>query len=190
VGSRFRAEVERLLGNAPQPLGEGVWQCQAIGHVLLLVSRDQLGVDRESVPLHLVTQKPVERELQMAQEIARQPGFWAIYGSWLAYLYPSLWEEVQQMVRTMGLEPTLDLRPLIDKVGLKQVIDQMGTKRVIEEVGLKRVIDEVGLQRVIDEVGPQRVLEVMGPDQVLAEMDWLLSRWTPEQLQELKRRLP
>jgi hypothetical protein len=174
VGGRFRAEAERLLGQAPRPSEEGVWHCQALGHVLVLVSRDQVAVDRESVPLHLVTQEPVERELLVAQEVVRQPGYWDTYGSWLAYLHPNLWEEVQRMIRTTGLEPTLDLRPLIDLVGLKQVIDQ---------VGLRRVIDQVGLRQVLEVVGPEQVLAEMGPD-------WLLSRLTPEQIQELKRRLP
>jgi hypothetical protein len=191
VGSRFRAEAERLLGQALQPQEEGVWQCPALGHVLMLVSRDQLAVDRESVPLHLVTQEPVERELLVAQEVVRQPGYWDTYGSWLAYLHPNLWEEVQQMIRTTGLEPTLDLKPLIDLVGLKQLVDQVGLQKVIDQVSLQKVIDQVGLQKVIDQVGLKQVLDVVGPEQVLAEMglDWLLSRLTPEQLQELKRRL-
>jgi hypothetical protein len=141
------------------------WHCQALGHLLVLVSRDQVAVDRESVPLHLVTQEPVERELLLAREVVRQPGYWDTYGSWLAYLHPNLWEEVQRMIRTTGLEPTLDLRPLIDQVGLQQVIDQ------------------VGLNQVLDAVGPERILAEKG-------LDWLLSRLTPEQIQELKRRLP
>jgi hypothetical protein len=214
VGSRFRAEAERLLGNTLQPLQDGVWHCQAVGHVLLLVSRDQLAVDRESVPLHLVTQEPVERELLLAREVVQQPGCWDMYGSWLAYLHPNLWEEVQRMIRTTGIEPTLDLKPLIDIVGLKQFIDQVGLKQVIDQVGLKQVIDQVGLKQVIDQVGPKQVidqvslkqvidqlglkqvidqvglkqvLEVVGPEQVITE---LLSQLTPEQVQELKRRLP
>jgi hypothetical protein len=137
--------------------------------VLWVVSRDQLPVDRESVPLHLVTQEPEERQLLVAQEVVRQSGYWNLYGSWLAYLYPNQWEEVQRMLRTLGNEPTLDLRPLIDLVGLKAVIDQVGLKRLIDQAGLKQVVD------------------VAGPEQVLAE---LLPRLTPEQLQELKRRLP
>jgi hypothetical protein len=112
------------------------------------------------------------------------------------FLHPNLWEEVQRMIRTTGLEPTLDLRPLIDLVGpqqfIRQMIDQVGLRRIIEAVGLRRIIEEVVLRRIIDEVGLRRVLEVVGPERILAEMglDWLLSGLTPEQLQELKRRLP
>jgi hypothetical protein len=123
----------------------------------------------------------------VAQEVVRQPGFWDTYGSWLAYLRPSLWEEVQRMIRSTGTEPTLDLKPLIDLVGLKQIIDQVGLKQVIDQVGLKQVIDQVGLKQVIDQVGLKQVLEMVGPEQIITE---LLSRLTPEQLQELKRRLP
>jgi hypothetical protein len=80
-------------------------------------------------------------------------------------LYPHLKDEVNQMMQQLGEEPILDFRP------------------AIELVGLQRVIDQVGLQRVINEVGPEKVLAVLGVEGILAHL-------TPEQLQELKRRLP
>jgi hypothetical protein len=174
LGQRFRAEAQRVLGGAPEALGEGLWRCPALGRMLYLVSRDGLPVDRESVPLHLVTEEPLERVQALARELVRQPGFWETYGGWLAQLHPNFWQELQQMIREMGTEPNLDLRRVIDLVGLKQVIDQ---------VGLKQVIDQVGLQRVLETVEPGQVIAVMG-------LDWYLAQLTPEQLQELKRRLP
>ncbi len=219
LGQRFRAEVQEVLGASLQQLGEGLWSCPALGRGLYLVSRDALPVERESVPLHLVTAEPLERVKALAREMVRQPGFWERYGSFLALLNPDNWEELQIMIRQMGTEPNLDLRWLvnqvglkqvIDQVGLKQVIDQIGLKEVIDQVGLKQVIDQVGLKQVIDQVGPKQVIDQVGPKQVidliglkevlqtaepgeivaLLGQDWFLSHLTPEQIQELKRRLP
>jgi hypothetical protein len=133
LGQRFLAEAERLLGPAAA-LGDGLWRLQALERAVFLVSRDVLPVERESVPLHLVSREPVERELALAREVVGQPGFWELYAPWLAYLHPTIWEEVQRMARASGTEPTLDVRRLIDMVGLKQVIDQIGPKRVLNEI--------------------------------------------------------
>lgn len=76
------------------------------------------------------------------------------------------------MARANGIEPTLDLKPLIDLVGVKQVIDQVGLKRVLAEVGLKKVLDEADS----DPAGHQLLRE------------WLLRQLTPDELRELVTR--
>ena len=38
------------------------------------------------------------------------------------------------MARASGTEPTLDLRRLIEMVGVKQVIQQIGPKRVLDAI--------------------------------------------------------
>jgi hypothetical protein len=180
LGQRFLAEAERLLGTLTA-LGDGLWRCGVLERAVILISRDVLPVERESIPLHLVSREPIERQLTMAREVVTQPGFWERYAPWLAYLHPAIWEEVQRMARASGTEPSMDLRPLIEMVGLKQVIDQVGLKTIWEEVqrmarasgtepgvdlrplidmvGLKQVIDQVGLKRVVDEVGLKPIWE-------------------------------
>jgi hypothetical protein len=147
-----------------------------------------LPLDRESVPLHLVSQEPLERLWDLVREVVRQPGFWEIYGGWLAFLFPDRWEETQEMIRDLGIEPTLDLRPLIKQVGLKQVIDQVGLKPIIDQIGLKPIVDQVGLKPIIDQVGLKSVLEALSSAEILAALD--LSTLSPQQLDDLKRRLP
>jgi hypothetical protein len=131
-------------------------------------------VERESVPLHLVTEEPLDRVKALAREMVQQPGFWERYGSVLALLNRDNWEELQIMIRQMGNEPAIDLRWLVNQVGLKQVIDQVGLKQVIDQVGLKQVIDQVGLKELLQTVKPAEIIAALGP----------------EQIQELKRLLP
>jgi len=83
VGRRFRAEVERLLRQPLEPLAEGLWRVPCLERTLFLVSNDELAVDRDSVPLHLVSREPVERELELAQRVKEQPGLWKAYAPWL-----------------------------------------------------------------------------------------------------------
>ena len=180
VGNRFRAEAERLLGSEAE-LGEGLWRYPALGRKLLVVSRDGLPVDRESVPLHLVTTEPPEREKDLAREVAHQPGFWQLYGPWLAHLHGNVLEEARQMVRSLGTEPSMDLRPLIEMVGAKEVINQMGVQKVVELVGPKQFIELVG---------PKQFIELVGPKQVIEALEQFREQLTPEELEKLKQLFP
>jgi hypothetical protein len=100
----------------------------------------------------------------MARCALEEPGLWELFGTWLAAMHPGIWEEIQRMARTRGKGFKIDLRPVIDTLGLPQVINQLGVKRVMEAVGMKRVVKEMGV-------------------------DWMLDQLTPEQLQEIRRRL-
>jgi hypothetical protein len=145
-------------------LADGPWRFRVLERAVFVISRDVLPVDRESAPPHLVTREPVERELALAREVVARPGFGDLYGSWMTYLHPAIWEEVQRMARANGTESSLDLRPLIEMVGVKQMIDQMGLKRVVEEIGPKRLLSEM-------------------------DLDALAAQLTSEERQELIRRL-
>jgi hypothetical protein len=186
VGHRFRAEAERLLGSL-EDLDAGLWRGWAFGHPFLIVSRDTIVVDRESVPLHLVTQESAERSRALAAEVVREPGFWHTYGAYLGELHLEALKEVLRMNPLLEKEPFSDLRPLIEVLGVQRVIDQIGLQRVIDQVGLQRLIDQVGLQRLIDQVGLQRLIDQVGLQHVI---DQALSQMTPDQLRELKKRLP
>jgi hypothetical protein len=184
VGQRLRAEAERLLGQPLQEREDGVWEGVALGRSFWLVSRDRLPVEAANMPLQLVTREASERQRAMIQLVARDPVLWKVYGAWLLALHPHLKEEVQAMAgQQLENEAVLDFRPVIELIGLKQVIDQVGLKQVIDQVGLKQVIDQVGLKQVMEQVGAERVLAEMG-------LEWFLSQLTPEQLHELKQRLP
>lgn len=182
VGQRLRTEAERLLGQPLHEQGEGLWQGAALGRSLWLVSRDRLPIEADNVPLEMVTQGSAEREQALLQYLGQHPSLWESYGAWLVMLHPKLKAEVDRMVGQMGKEAVLDFRPLIELVGLQRVIDQVGVKRVIDQVGVKQVIDQVGVKQVMEEIGTERLVAELG-------VDGFLSSLTPEQLQEVKKRL-
>jgi len=75
-----------------------------------------------------------------------------------AVLVPRTLGGVTANDQELGVEPNLDIRRLIDIVGLKQAIDQIGADRVINELGLKQIIDRAGLKQVIEVIGQADIL--------------------------------
>jgi hypothetical protein len=216
LGRRFLDRCSRRIGTL-EPAGAGIWRAQILERQIFLVSNADLPIDAESLPLHLVSFAPHATELAVARFVAGQPDLQAAYSQWLITLHEEAWKEVRSMARAsekalidvkalvefvgldsvieqVGLEHVIDevgLKRVIDHAGLKRVIDEVGLKRVIDEVGLKRVIDEVGLKRVIDEVGLKRVIDEVGLKRVSAEIpadEWIASL-SPAQRREYKRRL-
>jgi hypothetical protein len=97
LGKRFLADAAVLLGRRLQLRGPGLWRCRGLGRVVFLMSRDSLPVERESVPLHLVTAESAARQQALAREVAGDPLSWQRYSNWLAFLHPAA--EVQRMIR-------------------------------------------------------------------------------------------
>ena len=121
---------------------------------MFLVSRSDLLVERDTLPLHVVSKEPPETELAVARHLLEHRTLWARYKAWLAALHVSTWQEVKVMARTKGEEFTIDLRPLIKDMGIREVIRQMGKKRVIEELGSKEILKEMGIHRFVMELSP------------------------------------
>lgn len=49
------------------------------------------------------------------------------------------------MARRAGRKPNIDLRPIIEYMGLESFIQQVGVERIIEQVGVKAFIKHFGI---------------------------------------------
>jgi hypothetical protein len=163
LGRRFLRDAPARLGEL-QPWGQGVWRCALMQRQVYLVSRSELPVEQESLPLHVLAKEPPETEQAVARVLASQPNLLQDYAQWIAGLHPTLAEELLAMAKSTEKGFKFHMEPLV------------------RLFGMKRVIEELGLKRVIDEVGPRRVLEEFGVDSFLADL-------TPAQKRELKQRL-
>jgi hypothetical protein len=65
------------------------------------------------------------------------------------------------MARAAGKEPTLDLRAVIAEVGVPQIMEHVGVKQALEALGLKRVIEEGGLDQLLAQLTPEQRQEVV-----------------------------
>jgi hypothetical protein len=181
LGRRFLRDARALLGGLDE-VAPGIWRTRILGRWLVLVSNRELPVDRDSIPIHLLATESVDTGRAVAQTLSLQPDLWPMYSNWVATLFPELWEEMESMAKQKVRGPTLDLRPVIEIIGLGTVIKQVGIDRVIEQVGIDRVIEHLGADRVIEHLGPARVLKHLSVDTLLANL-------SPARRRELGRRL-
>ena len=153
LGKRFLKEARRKLGKVTTATA-GVSRCEVLQRLLYLVSIDNVAIEPDSVPMHLLNQETAEASLAVTRVVIQQPGFWERYGAWLAFMHPELLQEIQRMARANGIEPTLDLRELFKVVGFQQVIDQMGADNLIEAVSSNPPIQEKVLKGLLAKVAP------------------------------------
>jgi hypothetical protein len=158
LGKRFLRDVERRLGGL-EVVSPGLWRWQVLMRPVWLVSNRDVPIDRESVPVHLVSEESTTNERAVAQLIVSQPDWRKVYIPWLVTLFPTLWEEIMAMARRENASEEIDFSGVIKVIGVKGLVEQVGLKRVIKEFGPKRVIDE------------------------------LLSQLSPDEREELRRRL-
>jgi hypothetical protein len=149
---------------------------------VMLVSGQEVEVQRDSLPLHVLGGVDEASRAAVARLLGSDPALGSLYGAWLSLYEPALWQEVVRMAAEHGRTLTPDLRPLIEQVGEQEVIRQWGLKRILEVAGVKKALEEVGLKRALEEVGTSRVVQEIGVDEMLAGM-------TPEQRQEMLRKL-
>ncbi len=70
--------------------GDGLWRGYILGHPLWLVSNRDVPIDRESVPLHLVSDEPVAKARELAQVVVSEDDSWRRFGAWLHAAYPNV----------------------------------------------------------------------------------------------------
>src|SRR5439155_1702293 len=151
LGRRFLRDARNLLGPLDS-LGDGVWGATLLQRSLILVSGRAVPVDRDSLPVHVLSVEPEEQKRTLAQVLRQNLDLWPTYAGWLAGAYPALTREIAQMGRTKSKKFVFDFRPFLQEVGWREIIRQAGLKPLIDEVGLKPLIDEIGLKPLIDEI--------------------------------------
>ncbi len=72
LGRRFLSAAERLAGPLEE-LQAGVWRTTVWQRPLLLVSNRQVAVERDSLPVHLLTVEPLPQQQQVAEVLRGQP---------------------------------------------------------------------------------------------------------------------
>jgi hypothetical protein len=159
LGRRFLRSAHELLGPL-ESLAPGVWRVPLLHRSLVLVSGQDVAVERESLPVHLLAVESEEQLRTVAQVLGQNVDLLPAYGFWLAGAHPALAREVAQMGRTKSKKFALNFAPIIKEVGWREIIDQVGVKSLIDEVGLKPMIKEVGLDQLVAQLTPEEQQEL------------------------------
>ncbi len=88
-------------------------------------------MERDSLPLHLLTAEPSPARQEVARVLRAQADLWPMYAGWLATLYPMFVDEVIRMARTRPEGPTLDVRPLFERLGWQEILRQVGVENLV-----------------------------------------------------------
>jgi hypothetical protein len=186
LGRRFRSEVEGYLPGIEQQAA-GLWQARVYHHPVFLVSVQELPVERDSLPLHVLAGVPAEARGTVVGVLKAEPSLWASYGAWLSGNEPAIWQEILAMATQQGQDFTLDLGPLADYLrqggrlqDIKSFLEAYGLKQAVEAVGVKQAVEAVGVKQAVEAVGVKQAVEAVGAEQFWAGL-------SPEQREELRR---
>jgi hypothetical protein len=183
LGARFLAEAPRHLPGLQQ-VTAGLWQVSVFSHPLFLVSTQELEVERDSLPLHVLAGLADADKGTVKAVLQAEPALWPNYGPWLFIHEPALWREISQMATQQEGPLTLDFRPLADYLketgGLKRFLEDVGIKEAVEAVGVKQAVEAVGVKEAVEAVGVKQAVEAVGLEQVWAAL-------SPEERERLRR---
>ena len=158
LGRRFLRDAPARLGPLEE-CGPGVWRCAVLQRRLYLISRKDLPVGQDTLPLHMLAREDPQTEQAMLPVLLGLPRLLEPYCEWLVNFHPHLVKELLAMAKKKDKGPQFHLDRFIELLGAKQVIEDVGVKRFVE---------------------------ALGPDRVIKELEALRGKLTPEQKQALK----
>ena len=136
LGRRFLAELPTYLPDVRQ-VTEGIWQACVFAHPVLLVSVEDVKVERDSMALHVLAGVPEAERGIITEVLKAEPALRASYGPWLARHEPAIWQEIMRMATEQQEEIDLDfsfwtdyLRKHFDLVDLQSLLQVVGTERL------------------------------------------------------------
>lgn len=154
-GDRFVEEARAVFGTLEEA-SPGVWRSQILRRPVFLIDSTGVTVDRESVAVHLVGEEVPEIEQELARIIVEEPAFWERYGVMLKALHPNIYEEVARMAAAKNQPGDLDLRPFVEKIGVKKYLEPVGTEEMIAAVGMGKIVEEAGVVNIFDNCSPEQ----------------------------------
>lgn len=145
-----------------------MWRAAVLTHPVFLVSVQQLEVDRDSLPLRVLSGVPEQEKKTVASLLSGEPHLWARYGAWLSANEPTIWEELLRMAVQQDPHLALNLHNLTECVRRGGRVDELepflkaiGVKQAVEAVGVKQVVEAVGVQQVWENLSPQQREELL-----------------------------
>jgi hypothetical protein len=133
LGRRFLSAARELAGPVEE-LAVGVWRISVWQRSLVLVSNRAVAVERDSLPVHLLTTEPEATRREIGRLLVAEPELWKSYGNWLTSVWPSLVEEVRIMSRKKGEAPFFNVRPLVEHLGWQEILRQTGVENLAAQL--------------------------------------------------------
>jgi hypothetical protein len=80
-----------------------------------LVSNRDVPIDRETIPVHLVSDEPISKVRELAEVVLATEQSWDSIGAFLGAAHPELWKEIRAMAKKRS-KGDIDWKAFWDKV--------------------------------------------------------------------------
>ena len=120
-----------------------------LGRLIFMVSGEQLPVEVDSLPFHILEPASADTELAMARLLIGQPNLAPLLGDWVLNLHPALLRELTKMARTKQLHPKI--KPLVEFLGIDEVAKQLSQDKDIQDVDKEYLV-----RRILAGISPTR----------------------------------
>jgi Mg/Co/Ni transporter MgtE len=112
--------------------------------------------------LHVLGIEPLEQQVAVGKFVVDAVVRLETYGSTFAALHPAACKEIETMARTKrALE--MDIRPVVDFVGLAELIEKIGKKKIIQQLGKQEIIQQLGKKDVLEQMDVDDIMENLPP---------------------------
>jgi len=149
LSSSFIQRCQLRIGRV-EAWESGLWHGELLNHPLYFVSRADLPVESDSIPLHLVAEEPVATATSVGRYLLDHDELWKYYGEWFAALHPAAWDEVKTMAAAKNKKFGISLDPIIEQVGIKELIKRISAERFfVEEGGLRMIAHQVPMKKLL-----------------------------------------
>jgi hypothetical protein len=187
LGRRF-LNAARGLAGALEELAAGVWRTTVWQRSLLLVSNRAVPVDRDSLPIHLLTPEPEATQQEVVRVLGAHRELWPSYAAWLAGAHPELMRELTHMGRKKAEAFQVNVRPLFEHLGWQEILRQVGVDALVANLTPQQrqeILRQTTMEDLVAQLTPDQRREILRR----IELEELVAQLTAEQRQEVLRLL-
>lgn len=139
LGTRFLSKARTHLGGV-ETLGPGIWRWRILERLVFLVGSDQLAIEEDTVPLHLLSDEDPEAERNLARFGVRTPELMEHYGFWFPHLHKEGWKEIEKMAKTKKKPFEPDFEPMVEFLKQDKKMKERFLKLVQQSLGAKELL--------------------------------------------------
>jgi hypothetical protein len=130
---------------------------------MMLVSNRDVAVERDSLPLLLLTPQPQATRHEVAQLLGASPDLLRTYQGWAGMWDPQIVQDLERMGKKLRT-PVLDLRPWIRDVGWPEIVKQGGVAELAAQITdeqRRELIARMGLKSLVGDLSEEQRQELL-----------------------------
>ncbi len=121
-GHRFLEEMRELLRGL-EDIEAGVWRATLLGHPLFIVRNCDVAVTPDSLPLHVLGERPPEVAHLVGEVVASREELVKQFAPYLFIFHNAIYQELKSMARAgRSKMPQIDWAAIVEDFGLENIL--------------------------------------------------------------------